>query len=303
MKARQSLTVLLVALAGIMLGAQLAHAQLRDLNDPDSYSFAQQYLLKLINQERTRLGLSRVRLDPIAGQAARQHALDMLAGGFFSHWNRAGLKPTRRYNLLGGYDALGENIYYKHGPPASLEARLDEMIATLLNSSGHAKTMLNPYYTHVGLGFAADAGGRDFYGVQEFITRVGGDYRCPLTAQLGQRIEFRGRFDPLRYRLEHVVVGYEERPQPREVKWLMRTGSYSDADKFIAGYTPNPHISFASMDTYHDIFVDAQDGWFECQPLLDFKRREGLYYLFVWLSDRQSGEAILAATATVDVTK
>lgn len=285
----------------LIVWSTVSHAAGNELCDPERYSYAQQYLLLEINRQRDQVGAQRVSLVPLACQSAKLHADDMLEGGFFSHWNRAGLKPTRRYNLLGGYDALGENIYYKHGSPASLTESLDEMLATLVDSEGHRKTLLDPAYTHVGLGFAMSADGRDFYGVQDFIARLGGGYSCPLTAQLGAQIRFSGRFDPYRFALQHVIIGYEEHPEPRSVKWLMRTGSYGDANKLFAGYTADQRIEFRDMQTYYDLEVDPERGWFECRPVLDFKRKEGLYYLFLWLRNNQSGKSTLAATVTVDV--
>lgn len=293
---------LVVAAAVILALAGPAFAA-TDLTDTETYSFAQQLMLMLINQERTKANLGRVRLDPLACQGAKNHAEDMLDGGFFSHWNRAGLKPTRRFNLLGGFHTLGENIYYTHRSPDSLEAHLERMIATLMDSPGHRKTILDPKYTHVGLGFALDEGEQDFYGVQDFVAYLGGAYSCPVTALLGERVVFQGRFDPNRYEMEHVIAGYEEKPQPRDRLWLMKTEEYGDAKKMVAGYTPDPHSRFGSVATYHDIEINQDEGWFICRALMDYKGKEGLYYLFAWFLDRQTGGSVLAAVATVEVTK
>jgi hypothetical protein len=276
---------------------------LPDFNDRETLQFARDYMLLQINQARAAAGVSPVRLDPLAAEAAHKHAADMLARGYFSHWDPEGLKPTRRFNLLGGFHALGENIYFAHGFSGSTEQLIDDTIHVLLDSPGHRRTILDPSYTHVGLGFALDAARGDFYVAQEFIARVGGDYVCPPTAKVGQRVEFSGRFDPQRYQLEHVVVGYEERPQPRSARWLAATDEYQDSDKMIAGYTPQRNIVYQGMETYHDISVNELQGSFKCSALLDFKGYEGLYYLFLWLRDRRSGASVLAATATVDVTK
>lgn len=270
--------------------------------DPDSYEYAQRYMLIRINQERTRAGAGRVQLDPLASHSAKLHSEDMLAGSYLSHWNREGIKPSRRYNLLGGYDAVGENVYSQHGPAASLEDRLDTMMQTLMDSEGHRRTILDPTYTHVGLGFALDTDSREFYAAQEFIVRVGGDYSCPLAARVGETVDFSGRFDQYRYELEHVVLGYEDPPVPRERSWLMRTGSYQDGGKFYAGYTPSTGLTFQGMDTFHSIDVNAQTGWFRCRAQLSYKGRPGLYYLSLWLRDKRSGRSVLAATATVEAT-
>jgi uncharacterized protein YkwD len=295
-----TLSLLLAALSG-HTGA--AAKDIPDFTDYDTLQFAQDYSLLCINQERDKAGAPPLRLDPLAAQAAKLHADDMLARGYFSHWDPDGLKPTRRFNLLGGYHALGENIYFAHGDPDSAEEMIDAEMRTLMASPGHRRTILDPAYTHVGLGFSLGSGRGDFYADQEFITRVGGEYTCPLAAKVGQRVQFSGRYDAQRYTLEHIIVGYEERPVPRSTRWLANTGSYSDAQKMIAGYSADPRISYPGMDSYHDLQVDAANGRFRCQALLDFKGHEGLYYLFLWLKDRRSGKTFIAATATVDVTQ
>ena len=292
-----------LAIAALLLSAGAARAVEADLSDPDTYVYAQRYLLLQLNQLRGRSGAPRVELDPLACQAAKQHAAEMLSGRYLSHWNRRGLKPTQRYNLLGGYHSLGENVYRQRGGGGSLEERLQLMLDTLLDSDGHRQTMLGGSYTHVGLGFALSDDGRDFYGVQEFIVRVGGEYRCPLSAQVGDTVEFSGRFDPRVFGLAYLVVGYEELPVPRDREWLSLTESYRDGDKLVAGYAPDARQNFEGLETFHDIEVDGQQGWFNCPVRLDYKSKAGIYYLFVWLTRRQTSEAVLAAVAAVEVTE
>jgi hypothetical protein len=213
-----------------------------------------------------------------------------------------GLKPTRRWNLSGGYDALSENIYYQYGMLAGTRELMDEAMDKFMHSDGHRRTIMTPEHTHVGLGFAVDLTRKRFYVSQEFVTRLGGTYDCPLKCRVGERVPLTGRFDKSRYSLENVIVGYEELPQPRDRKWLSKTGEYSDSDKLVAGYSPDTNIRFNSLDTYHDLKV-AADGSFHCDALLDFKGREGLYYLFVWLKEKKSGDSVLAAVATVEARK
>jgi len=283
----------------LWLAATAAYAQDDSGFTIDTYEFAQRYTLQLINRERGMAGVGRVSLDHLASQAAKRHADDMLAGGYFSHWNRQGLKPTRRYNLLGGFDALGENVYYEHGFDGDLEARLTKMIEMLMDSPGHRRTLLDPNYTHVGLGFALSADERELYASQEFIVRIGGEYHCPLRARTGAAVAFRGRFDRQLYELKNIVVGYEDPPQPREVSWLMRTESYADGGKIFAGYLLDPNMHIEGLDTYHSVQVDPLTGRYSCLVRLNYKDRPGLYYIMVWLGEKASGRSVLAATATI----
>jgi uncharacterized protein YkwD len=290
-------------LALLCAAVQTTGARAADLSDPDAYRQAQDYTLLLINEARNGQGLRPVNSDPLAAQAARNHAEEMLQGGYLSHWNMDGLKPTRRYNLLGGYHAVAENIYFALNGPQATQDMLDKAMHELMDSAGHRRTILDPAHTHAGIGLALSSDGSRFYLVQEFVTRVGGEYRCPLTAHIGERIEFSGRIDSARYNVEHAVLGFEERPGKRDRRWLSRTGIYKEGEKAFAGYSPNMGVYYPDMLTFHDIEVDADTGHFRCLPVMSYKDREGLYYIFLWLREKAANAEVLAAVASVDVTK
>lgn len=296
-----SLLLLLLFAVSLPLAREASAAP--DFNRPEVQSLAQDYMHQRINELRSNAGVGPVHFDPVAAQAARMHATDMLARGYFSHWNPEGIKPTRRYNLIGGFHSLGENIYFLHGKFGTVQELVDEALDKLMSSEGHRKTMLSPAYTHVGISFAANPARGDLYVAQEFITRIGGEYRCPLHAKVGQMIEFAGRFDPGRYTFENIIIGFEERARPRDLLWLSKTGSYRDGDKLVAGYTADPTLQFRDLDTFRDVTVNAQQGWFKSGLRLSYKGREGMYYVFLWLRDKWSGEPVLAATVSVDVTQ
>jgi uncharacterized protein YkwD len=274
-----------------------------DFSDPATQQRAQELMTQLVNQVRAQAGAGSVHFDPVAAQAARLHAQDMLQRGYFSHWDPNGNKPTRRYNQLGGYHSLGENIYFFHGQFGSMEAMVQEALDKLLSSEGHRRTILNPAYTGIGISFAADPRKGDLYVAQEFVAKLGGEYRCPLNACVGQMIEYAGRFDPQRYAFENIIVGYEDRPQQRDLLWLSRTDTYRDGDRLVAGYTANPQLEFRDLQTYRDVQVDAEQGWFKSGIRLAYKGREGMYYLFLWLRDLRTGQPVLASTVSVDVTE
>ncbi len=273
------------------------------ISEPDQYTFAQEYLLLLINQQRGAAGLHKLNLDPLAGQAAKQHADEMLAHDYFSHWDLTGRKPTRRFNLLGGFDAIGENIYHASNPQGGLQSLLDHAIETLMASEGHRKTILGANYTHVGLGLALSADNKQFYLAQEFVARLGGEYRFPLAARVGERPQVSGRYDPAVFEFAQLVVGYEEPPRPRDALWLNRTEEYRDGDRLLTGFSPKANLRFEGMETSHEIDVDPATGRFSCTPLLSFKNQPGTYYIFVWLKRLRGGEPLLAATAAVEVTR
>jgi uncharacterized protein YkwD len=283
----------------LCLCAQNAFAQDAGLDDPQTYNAAQDYMLYLINQERSRAGLSSLRIDFAASEAGLRHADEMLAGGYSSHWDFAGLKPTRRFNLLGGFHSVDENLYYSHSSLSDYRELVDEAMAAFMASEGHRRAILGPGHTHVGLAFAQR--GRDFYVCQEFTTQIGGEYRCPLYAEPGDTVEFSGRFDPGRFDFEMIILSWEELPERRSVLWLSKTAEYSEGQTHFAGYVAKRTLSFDEFPTCYDILLDAKTGHFRCDALLDHEGREGMYYITLWLTDRRAKQLVHAATATVEV--
>src|SRR5260370_39515850 len=67
----------------------------------DDVPLARERLLKLLNEERTHLGLSSLEIDDVAGRMATAHALDMITGGFRSHWGTHGPNAHHRHSFAG----------------------------------------------------------------------------------------------------------------------------------------------------------------------------------------------------------
>lgn len=130
-----------------------------DGNEP---SWAQQ-VATLVNQERTSRSLTPLLVDTGATQAAKAHAEDMAGRGFFAHTTPEGWTPADRLQLLGvtGYSGVGENIALGQPTP-------QDVMTAWMNSSGHRANILNPSYTHIGVGVVDGPGP---YWVQVFLTR------------------------------------------------------------------------------------------------------------------------------------
>ena len=115
-------------------------------------------VLKLLNALRTSKGLHPLKMDRSLGAAARHHANDMSARGYFSHTTPEGEGPSGRARSH-GYNGrmIGENIARGQRGPA-------QVMQSWESSSGHRANMLNARYGAVGVGY--DSNGR--YWVQVF---------------------------------------------------------------------------------------------------------------------------------------
>jgi uncharacterized protein YkwD len=86
--------------------------------------------------------------------AARQHSRDMACNNFFSHYGSDGSSPFDRIAWSGfSYSAAAENIYAGSGSYNSPQQAFNGW----MNSSGHRTNMLNPTYTHIGVGYIYNA--------------------------------------------------------------------------------------------------------------------------------------------------
>jgi uncharacterized protein YkwD len=111
-------------------------------------------LISLINQERTRLGIAPMTTSSQLTAAARQHSRDMACNDFFSHTGSDGSSPFDRIASSGfSFTAAAENIYAGSGSYNSPQQAFNGW----MNSSGHRTNMLNPTYTHIGVGYIYNA--------------------------------------------------------------------------------------------------------------------------------------------------
>jgi uncharacterized protein YkwD len=110
-------------------------------------------VLDLVNQERTSRGL-----DPLIGHAgaddaAYGHAYDMDARNFFDHINPTGESPGDRLDRHGvSWSGAAENIARGQDTPA-------DVMADWMSSAGHRANILDPSYTHLGVGVHVASGG------------------------------------------------------------------------------------------------------------------------------------------------
>jgi uncharacterized protein YkwD len=115
--------------------------------------------LCLINAERRRRGLPRLRFNRRLAKAAVRHARDMARHDYFAHDSRDGRNFVDRIRRSGyirrssGGWALGENLAWGSGSLASPRA----IVRAWMNSPGHRSNILNRRFREIGVAHTLDA--------------------------------------------------------------------------------------------------------------------------------------------------
>lgn len=91
--------------------------------------------------------------------AARRHSDDMLRRRFFAHKNpdRKNHSDRLRAVLKFSPKASAENIWMRSGAVPSASRVAEEAVAQLMASPRHRENIMNPRYTHLGVGVAVGA--------------------------------------------------------------------------------------------------------------------------------------------------
>ncbi|MBI4066706.1 CvpA family protein [Candidatus Gottesmanbacteria bacterium] len=106
---------------------------------------SEQHMVERINAERIKTGLPALRLQEDLSVVARSHSRDMLERRYFSHISPEGRDAGDRIRDHGaGYMLSGENLAY--APDVEIAH------TGLMNSDAHRKNILDPVWTHIGIG-------------------------------------------------------------------------------------------------------------------------------------------------------
>jgi uncharacterized protein YkwD len=119
---------------------------------PDAETAAESEVLRLVNQERSRVGCSPVTADPELARLAEDFSEDMAQRDFFGHTDPDGASPWDRAAAAGITDLGGENI-------ARGQADARSVMDAWMDSPGHRANILNCDYTTLGVGAHLAEGG------------------------------------------------------------------------------------------------------------------------------------------------
>ncbi|MGR9047335.1 CAP domain-containing protein [Halobacillus faecis] len=116
-------------------------------------------VVELTNQEREKQGLAPLKLDTELSTVAKDKSLDMQQNNYFSHNSPNYGSPFDMMKSYGiDYRTAGENIAMGQTTP-------EEVVQGWMNSQGHRENIMNPDFTHIGVGHAEDGN----YWTQMFI--------------------------------------------------------------------------------------------------------------------------------------
>lgn len=119
----------------------------------------EQEVIRLVNVERAKYGLSPLTEDWELSRVARYKSQDMHDRRYFDHNSPTYGTPFQMMKAFGlTYRSAGENIAMGYRTPQAV-------VTGWMNSSGHRANILNSSYKKIGVGYVADGN----YWTQQFI--------------------------------------------------------------------------------------------------------------------------------------
>jgi uncharacterized protein YkwD len=142
----------------------------------------EQLMFRLLNETRRRhvpswVGTAELLWHDGLAAASRQHSADMLRRQYVAHVTPEGVTAAQRLQRASiGYVACGENIGIVYGEAAHGSRAVVEIHNAFMNQprslTNHRGNLLNPIWTHVGIGIAYNPDGA-LVATQNFHQRAG----------------------------------------------------------------------------------------------------------------------------------
>ena len=122
--------------------------------DKEEMSFAEQ-VVRLVNEERAKVGLSALVVDTNVEAAAQVRAKEITQS--FSHTRPNGSQFSTALQEQGAsYRGAGENIAWGQKSP-------EAVMRAWMNSDGHRANILNAKFTKIGVGYYQDLNGTNYW--------------------------------------------------------------------------------------------------------------------------------------------
>jgi uncharacterized protein YkwD len=161
--------------------ADLQPVQAQSTTSDELYRL-EQTMYELVNEARMTslprwLGTSKLAWNEELAAVARGHSADMLQRQYIAHVSPEGITAARRIDLKNiRYVACGENIGVFYGDAAGTAQAINDIHSAFMNQprslTNHRGNLLNPIWTHVGIGIAHNPDGA-LVATQNFISSPG----------------------------------------------------------------------------------------------------------------------------------
>lgn len=122
-------------------------------------------IFTLANRQRRLHGVHQLEWNDRVADQARQHSLNMMERGFFSHSDPVrGPLGARLHAARVNWSRCGENIFRERG----MDDPADAAIEGWMKSPSHRQSLLDPLFTQTGVGIAISPD-TEYFITQEFI--------------------------------------------------------------------------------------------------------------------------------------
>jgi len=156
----------------------------------------ERYALGLVNNERSKFGLDPLSFDDLAMKMAREHAIDLAKRQVVSHFDEKGNSPDRRYTLLGGCDAIVENLVALKssdlGSKKQNRAAIVRAVKAMVSRQDDRDALMSPDATEMAIGLEWTTGRERLITCTEVLTKHGIIHPLPSDLTVGEKIEVKG---------------------------------------------------------------------------------------------------------------
>jgi uncharacterized protein YkwD len=197
-------------------------------------------LFRKINAERAAARLPTLQYDLFAAKVGDAFCLDAAANGTVGHYDVEGRAPYLRWALAGGVDYHGQNAgsvsrtgmrIREAEVPGQLLGTHASMMAEHPPDDGHRRTVLDPIWTHVGIGVAVVGG--EFRMTEEYSRRVVTWVDVPSEPmRAGTTAAFTAQL-PSGWNVGALEVAHEKFPHPLTAREIAARGSYRFPQSFL----------------------------------------------------------------------
>lgn len=281
-----------VILAVLALAATGRIPTVKRGGERDGVAYAERFpeakaaLLRRINRDRAAHGVQPVAYDLLAAKVGDAFCLESARKRHIGHYDLAGRGPYLRWAEAGGVDYNSENFgaHSRYGGPITepIEAMLreahDSMMAEKPPDDGHRRTILEPIFTHVGIGCALVDG--EFRMTEEFLRKVVEWVELPAEPLAA------GTLAPVAFKLPSgwsagpIEIAFEPAPRALTLAEAARRGGYSYPAPPIHRLMPSALAGTQWISGARGDFARGVAGRYDITVPLD--HGPGNYYVMVY---------------------